>query len=139
MGPIVGAPIPQTILADGSHKEMFIGRDYDGSKIPNMLGIMSFICSVWVPYVFTFTHQFSLLNAIWYTHKKKHYFKTSPMLAHCVLTYQMCSYQTLIVACNIYKVLCKSWSYINEKKINLFPCMSYHHSHIWPHFHYSLQ
>lgn len=41
MGPIVGAPIPQTILAYGSHKGMFIGREYDGSKVPNMLGIMS--------------------------------------------------------------------------------------------------
>ena len=48
MGPIVGTPIPQTILADGSHKKNFIGCDYDGSRIPNnnMLGKMSFICSV---------------------------------------------------------------------------------------------
>ena len=30
--PIVGASNPQTILADGYHKEMYIGYDYDGSK-----------------------------------------------------------------------------------------------------------
>jgi hypothetical protein len=32
MEPIVGASISQTILANGSHKEMFVGRDYGGSK-----------------------------------------------------------------------------------------------------------